>query len=201
LIGIPTPQYTVTCWAPDTSRLIFSPKYGANYEPSLGLLSDIASSDATDLGITIYNTPGHTPDSLAFYDHAERHIYVGDSFYELSSPKRHDIVYRGPIIFPKEGNWIKYLQSMNHLLREMRTLNQQRDDGVPRVKLSCGHSTVGEDAEDLLSGILWEFHGIIDGKVPIISEEEIRGEVHCLWHADKSKWAVRAPKRLCEEAR
>lgn len=200
-IGIPTPQYKVTCWAEDSSRLCYTPRSGAVCEPAHEKLFARKDPDLVDLDITIYNTPGHTPDSLAFYDHAERHIYIGDSFYELASPNRHDIVYLGPIIFPKEGNWITYLESMNRLLRAMRTLNQQRDDGVPRVKLSAGHSTVGEDAEDLLSGILWEFDAIIDGKVPVVSEDVIRGEVHCLWHTDKSKWAVRAPRRLCDEAR
>ncbi|GAB7343911.1 hypothetical protein MBLNU457_1866t1 [Dothideomycetes sp. NU457] len=188
-IGIETPMYLVSCWAADSTRLFWSPQLGAISDmPSVSLSDDDGPPDIhfTNLGITIYNTPGHTPDSLAFYDHAERHIYIGDSFYELAPPSRQDIVYRGPIIFPKEGNWITYLESMNHLLREMRTLNQQRDDGVPRVKLSAGHSTVGEDAEDLLSGILWEFHAIIDGKVPVVSEERFRGEIYYLWHTDKS---------------
>ena len=93
------------------------------------------------------------------------------------------------------------MASMKYLLDEMRTLNQKRDDGVPRIKLSCGHTTVDEDAEDLLSGILWLFHSIIDGKVPVVSEEEVRGEVNYLWHTEESKWAVRAPKRLWDEAK
>ena len=56
----------------------------------------------TDLGVSVIHTPGHTPDSLAWYDHFEMHLYVGDSFYEEGKDGM-------SISFPGEGNLIEWV--------------------------------------------------------------------------------------------
>ena len=58
-------------------------------------------SDRTALGIMVLHTPGHTPDSLAWYDEEEMHLSVGDSFYEEGEDGM-------AIQFPKEGNLIEW---------------------------------------------------------------------------------------------
>jgi glyoxylase-like metal-dependent hydrolase (beta-lactamase superfamily II) len=58
-----TPQYSVTHWVADGERVSFG-------------------SEHLDLGLVIYQTPGHTPDELAIWDEDERALFVGDSVYE-----------------------------------------------------------------------------------------------------------------------
>ena len=66
----------------------------------------------TDIGITILQTPGHTPDELAWYDHEEMHLSVGDSFYQEGDDGM-------PIIFVGTGNMIEWvrLQSLTWRIR------------------------------------------------------------------------------------
>jgi glyoxylase-like metal-dependent hydrolase (beta-lactamase superfamily II) len=66
-----------------------------------------------DLGITILHTPGHTPDELAWYDHDEMFLYVGDSFYERGGEGM-------DIIFPAEGNLVEWWFSMMKLKEFVR---------------------------------------------------------------------------------
>ena len=91
-IGRPTPYYQVTKWAQAFERL----RYPFPHKRSaLGLSIGDQAKTTTDLGITIIQTVGHTPDELAWYDHEEMHLYVGDSFYREGDENM-------PIIFPRE---------------------------------------------------------------------------------------------------
>jgi len=199
--GVKTPEYTVSCWADNNHDLFWHKNGSISAQSSLGSRS--TESHAHSLGITIYNTPGHTPDELAWYDHHERHLFVGDSFYKLEAENKDPNVYGGPIIFPKEGDWPAFLFSMQYLLQKVKEKNRncENDQGLPRVKVSCGHTTMGADAEKTIESVLAFFYKVIRGHVPVIDQETVRGETNCLWHDEDSEWAVRAPKRLCEEAR
>ena len=52
-LNIPTPEYLISYWAEDMEKITYN---------------DLP------LGVQILHTPGHTPDELAWYDEAERHL-------------------------------------------------------------------------------------------------------------------------------
>jgi len=165
--------------------------------------SQILPASASDLGITIINTPGHTPDELAWYDHNERHLYVGDSFYEEGEEGM-------AIQFPKYGNWLDYMVSMNKLLDFVRKENAavaEDSEGwveVPkRLRIGCGHATTSVDGETILKDVIRLFEDIILSKVPVVKSEEKQGEIYDLWRekGQNVRFWVRAPRRLCEDAR
>lgn len=201
---IPTPRYTVQYWAKDFERLQCSfPRPTSGQHAAKDLYR--RQYDTVDLGITVINTPGHTPDELAWYDNTQRHLYVGDSFYERSTDDM-------PIIFPKEGDWTDYMASMRKLLDFVRQENEQvtvtedSDDWIVvpnRIKVGCGHATTSVDGEQILVDVIELFSNIIHGKTPVRRSEEIRGEIHDFWQADgdDARFSVRGPRRLCEEIR
>ena len=198
-MGIPTPRYKVSYWAEDFDQLKFPLK-----PESMDMeASQILPASASDLGITIVNTPGHTPDELAWYDHNERHLYVGDSFYEEGEEGM-------AILFPKEGDWVDYMSSMTKLLDFVRKENvvvAEDSDGwlsVPkRLKIGCGHTTTSADGETILKEVIDLFEKIILGKVPVQSSEEQRGLAYDTWREKGTavRFSVRAPRKLCEDAR
>lgn len=79
-----TPAYKVTNWADDGQHVV--------------------DKDGKDLGLIVYQTPGHTPDELAIWDPLERVIFVGDTMYEWLG-----------IVFPIEGNLQLYSKSLVRL--------------------------------------------------------------------------------------
>lgn len=199
-VGMPTPRYVVDIWAQDFERLQY-PHTAMDMEAS-----QILPTKASDLGITVIHTPGHTPDELAWYDHRERHLYVGDSFYEEGREGM-------AIQFSRDGNWIDYMFSMAKLLRFVRCENaflvadDEAVDGwvevVKPVRVGCGHTTSSADAETTLEAVIELFGRIITGKVPVVRSFQQRGEIHNVWR-EKGKdvrFSVDAPKRLCEEIR
>jgi glyoxylase-like metal-dependent hydrolase (beta-lactamase superfamily II) len=92
-VDMETPRYRITHWAADGERV----KYGT---------TDL------DLGLVVYQTPGHTPDELAVWDEKERVLFVGDSAYEWA-----------PIIFPLEGSIPLYKETLNKLRGLVREFN------------------------------------------------------------------------------
>ncbi|KAK3076812.1 hypothetical protein LTS18_011984, partial [Coniosporium uncinatum] len=181
------------------------------------------------LSIQILHTPGHTPDSLAWYDISERHLYIGDTFYERGPDDM-------PIIFPKEGSWIDYMASLQKLLSFVRYYNNDssqysRYAGVTswlrcfglegaswldawmgrvvqgRVSLAAGHQTSDVDAEQALEEVLVLFKRILKGEVKQQDVEMNRGEQVCFWQdpddgaGEEARFSVKAPLRLVEEAR
>lgn len=174
-IDVPTPEYAVSYWADDLEELSF---------------------DKRPLGLQILHTPGHTPDELAWYDEQERHLYVGDSFYERVAK---DNSYEQPILFSKEGNWVHYMQSLEKLLRFVEEKNEE--PGKTPIRIGCGHVTSSVDGVEILLLVRQLFQDIIAGKVPIVYSSEKRGEEFVLWKATgESRFSVAAPKRLALEA-
>ena len=199
-INVPTPQYTISHWARHMSFL---------------------SSSGTVYSIQFFHIPGHTPDSLAWYDINEHHLYVGDTFYERkrsnSIPELPDDAGQVPglpasqaaIIFPEEGgNWIEYMSSLELLLSSVLHKNTElrrhyrHSHTAPRVKVACGHLTYDADAELMIIEVKAMFERIIAGKVPVTSSGTKRGVIHDYWlESDDSKYSVMAPRHLAAEAK
>lgn len=194
---IPVPYYQVTKWAQAFERLTYSPA-GLN-------------ARGHDLGITIIQTPGHTPDELAWYDNNEMHLYVGDSFY-----------YEGedgmPIIWPGEGNMVEWAFSVQKLHYFVKSMNLQaaeasRDDSevigdwvqVPkRVQVSCAHQTTSVDGEEILTDVEEFWWRAVRSEVPVVESQHWLGETYDTWRDDTTgpkKMSYRAPRRLMGEAR
>lgn len=185
--GLKPPSYRVSRWAKDGEALV---------------------RDGQKLDVTVLHTPGHTPDELAWYDHHERSLYVGDSLHERGPRDQ-------PITFPKEGDWGDYMASLAKLLRFVKHENEymladslndyNQEYGVcRRVQLCCGHSTVQADGEELLEQVFTLFERILMAKVPVQRSDTDRGEIYDTWMdhgGDEVRFAVRAPRRLAEEAR
>ncbi|TKA74056.1 hypothetical protein B0A55_05779 [Friedmanniomyces simplex] len=171
----------------------------------------ISTTKKIDLGITIIQTPGHTPDELAWYDHDEMHLYVGDSFYREGDEDEM------PIIFPRAGSLIEWVFAMQKLAIFVRGENaraavvaaavQERngedgsegnvDDGeedgwvhVPtptpisprRVKISCAHQTFSVDGAAILSELESFSFRVFKGDVPVVDSQKWHdGEVYDTW--------------------
>ena len=159
-LDVPTPEYTISCWADDLEHLWL---------------------DGQPLDLQILHTPGHTPDELAWYDDQERHLYVGDSFYERIAK---DNSYQQPIIFPKEGNWVHYMQSLEKLIQFVEKKDKEPDRTA--VRIGCGHVTSSVDGMEILLSVRQLFRDTIAGKVPIVHVEEKRGEEFVLWKSDET---------------
>ncbi|KAL5314801.1 hypothetical protein ACEPPN_017448 [Leptodophora sp. 'Broadleaf-Isolate-01'] len=200
-VNVSTPQYEISQWAGHMEYL------------SLG---------GHAFRIQFLHIPGHTPDSLAWYDIDEHHLYVGDTFYErkraVPIPGLPDDAGQVPglpatqaaIIFPEEGgNWIQYMSSLEILYSFVlfRNAELQRQHGsshgpIPRVKVGCGHLTYDADAEDMIHEVRSLFEKIIAGKIPVTSSGEKRGVIHDFWlESEDSKFSVMAPRHVAEEAR
>ncbi|KAG8630593.1 hypothetical protein KVT40_002212 [Elsinoe batatas] len=194
--NLPRIEYKPTHFVADDTDLIV--KAG---KLTSDLLSTPGDADTTNLGITIFNTPGHVPDEIAWYDQAERHLYVGDSIYETGDAHGIPGIYPGPIIFPKEGNWVTYVESMKRLLSFVQATNLNGGaDGEARVMLGAAHNTISVDAEEAIKDVLDFFTRVAKGEVPITRRETTRGEEYCRWD-DGGRFGVGAPLRLCEEYR
>ncbi|KGO47618.1 hypothetical protein PEXP_015050 [Penicillium expansum] len=152
-------------------------------------------------GITILHTPGHTPDSLTWYDKDSRLLYVGDSFYETKSEDTKECQLEGemraPILFeershlePGGGAWTK-------------------SGPPPRVAISASHvTTTSPDAEPFLFSIRAFMSRILRGEVdttPLDSGVLPFKDVMVYDDGPQAaaskdfEWIVWAPKRTTEE--
>jgi len=197
-LDVPTPDYKISNWA--------------NHMESF-----ISGNDPCR--VQFLQVPGHTPDSLAWYDFDENHLYVGDTFYgrtrdtpipELDDDIPEPSALAGAIIFPDEGaNLIEYMASLDTLLsfafyRNQQLRKQYGDDPriAPRVKVGCGHITHSADAEEMIQEVQALFEDIIAGKVPVHSTMVVRGAVYDFFlESEDARYSVRVPQRLVEDAR
>jgi glyoxylase-like metal-dependent hydrolase (beta-lactamase superfamily II) len=202
-MDVATPKYTISHWAQHMDTL---------------------SLPGIHLRIQFLHIPGHTPDSLAWYDIDEHHLYVGDTFYQRirstlitelpdeagQVPGAGLPATQAAIIFPEEGgNWIQFMSSLDILLSfvlhknsELRRQHGLGHEVMPRVKVGCGHMTYDADAEHMIVEVRAMFERIIAGKVPVTSSGEKRGVINDYWiESEDSKYSVMAPRHLAEEAR
>lgn len=177
-LGIRTPQYRVTQWVGDYETL---------------------SHDGKDLGIQIIHTPGHTPDELAWYDKQERHLYVGDTFYERAAK---DKSYEQAILFPNEGNIVDYMRSLDKLLSFIDAKNADDEAQKGPIKIGCGHVTASIEAKGILLAVKKLFVNILNEKVPVVKREEKRGEHFLTWREEgEPRFSVAAPEKIMVDAR
>nr|POE62870.1 hypothetical protein CFP56_03773 [Quercus suber] len=173
-LGRPAPTYKVTKWAQAFERLEW-PFDSTNPEHR-------TAEKKHDLGITIIPTPGHTPDSLVWYDHDEMHLCVGDSLYR-------DLL--AAIVWPGiGGNMIEWSFSMEKLRYFIRSENfsaanagdcADNDDGwvtvARRVLISCGHSTTNVDGEEIMDEVERFWTAVVREEVPVINTRCAYGEL------------------------
>lgn len=81
----------------------------------------VVDSAGEDLGLVIYQTPGHTPDELALWDPQERVLFAGDTIYEWY-----------PILFPPEGDLILYSETLGKLRSLVEGWNKETSNSYPQ---------------------------------------------------------------------
>lgn len=200
------PYYSIGIWAEDNDHVVYSPDGTHRPIPT---------------GIIVMQTPGHTPDSLAWYDADSHFLSVGDSFYEVSS---HDTLHnkwgaepRGPIMFEEKSDLAAWWKSLDKVLQFTRRKNAELADQhagpgpTPRVCISASHvTTCSPDAEPFLLSIKAFMSRVLRAEVPEEKIEagwlpfnDLRG-----WddgaEAGQTKdfeWIVWAPNRIIEEGR
>lgn len=114
-LGLYAPKYDVGIWAKDYSQVVYHSSYP---------LSEPKSPHATTIQIptpyTILHTPGHTPDSLSWYDADNRVLCVGDSFYLKETPSSRGAPWGPeppmPTMFDKESDLADWWRSLHKVL-------------------------------------------------------------------------------------
>ncbi|KAI5459568.1 beta-lactamase-like protein [Mariannaea sp. PMI_226] len=93
-VGMETPDYTITNWVGDGQTIM--------------------THSGQDLNLTIYHTPGHTPDHVAIWDAEERHLFVGDTLYR-----------QAPVFFLYGGSVLAYSETIGRLRKMVNGWNQE----------------------------------------------------------------------------
>jgi glyoxylase-like metal-dependent hydrolase (beta-lactamase superfamily II) len=125
-VGVKTPKYDVGIWAHDLEHAVYA------YPNPLYCSENLE----IDTSITILHTPGHTPDSLTWYDRNERYIVVGDSFYERESPDTKEASEPPmPTIFANESDLLDWWDSLKKVIRFVEERNKEVEEtGDDRVE-------------------------------------------------------------------
>lgn len=184
--NVKTPKYEVSHYAQDGEELAYN-----------GHL----------LGLQVIHTPGHTPDSMAIYDEAERWLYVGDTCYQRFATMPWGEEQCVPIILPLQGNWKDFIGTL-HTLQEFITQTEASFDGCSagrRIQLAAGHTVSKSPASGFLHRTITFCKEVIAGRVP---EIEIPGdaiapggtlgnEMFVLWqHEGRTEFSLMAPKKF-----
>ncbi|KZT29898.1 hypothetical protein NEOLEDRAFT_484540 [Neolentinus lepideus HHB14362 ss-1] len=141
-----------------------------------------------DLGLTVLHTPGHTPDSMAIWDERKAVIYVGDTLYEDE-----------PIIFPKEGSIVVWLDTIDFLISFVESQRTQRS--VPtEVLISCGHATAFKPALSVLRDAKVYIQNVVSGKEKERGRRDKRGETNVEYGEVGDRFRLVCPERLVKEA-
>lgn len=139
--------------------------------------------------MTIFHTPGHTPDEIALYDHAEMMLYVGDSLYEYE-----------PIIFPSEGSIVTWFESMDFLTWLVESRNSTASDGR-KVQMNSGHRTVLQPALEILLAAKTFMRDVVNGKEAVKKRRQNRGEEIVMYKQSGGRFSLICPERLILEMR
>lgn len=125
-VGLDAPRYTIT-WVEDMSYVTWNPYVSSNLnEPDEAKGSE---SSSVNTQITVLYTPGHTPDSLSWYDADLALLCVGDTFYL----KETDVTRTSPwgpeppmpTNFPLEGNMVDLWKTLRKLLDFARARDKE----------------------------------------------------------------------------
>jgi glyoxylase-like metal-dependent hydrolase (beta-lactamase superfamily II) len=116
-IGLCAPHYKVGIWGDDLQSVLYT-------HPLTEVLIQ------TDL--TIIHTPGHTPDSLSWYDRVERLINVGDSIYDRTSHETENPPWGKeapmPIMFDLASNLLDWWNSVKKVIAFVQERNEESED-------------------------------------------------------------------------
>jgi glyoxylase-like metal-dependent hydrolase (beta-lactamase superfamily II) len=160
-----------------------------------------------ELPILTLHTPGHTPDSLSWYDSEERMLYVGDSFYAQESSDTRDAPWGpespAPILFPNEGSIVDWWRSLEKLVALVDAKNQEKGK---RVKLAAGHVTTDADAEEFLRNVKQFMAKVLRKEADFEEVPSKRGERFGTWTSKSTegafhRFSLGAPLRIVEEGR
>jgi glyoxylase-like metal-dependent hydrolase (beta-lactamase superfamily II) len=189
--GLRAPVYQTSIWAEDIETIIYRHPSGSSIH----------------LPIITLHTPGHTPDSLSWYDTEERVLYVGDSFYEQESNDTREAPW-GPespasILFPNEGNLLNWWRSLDKLVAFVDARNEEQG---ARVTLAAGHVTAGVDAQEFLRDVRRSMATILRDEADFQEQPMKRGEHFGHWTIKKqvdaaSGFSLGAPLRIIQEGR
>jgi glyoxylase-like metal-dependent hydrolase (beta-lactamase superfamily II) len=194
--NIDTPRYEIDMWCDDQQELVYSHSNGVRIP----------------LDITVLHTPGHTPDSLSWYDKDTRVLYVGDSLYQQVSDETREAPWGPeqpmPIIFPKEGSLHDWWYSVKKLIA---FVDSKDDPKTPEfhTELAAGHVTTHVDAFNCLTRATDFIARVLKDEVPSIPQGDRRGQPTRLWSEalsdkpdeDLLEFSLAAPEALVEEGR
>jgi glyoxylase-like metal-dependent hydrolase (beta-lactamase superfamily II) len=139
--------------------------------------------------VTVFHTPGHTPDEIALYDHAEMMLYVGDSLYEYE-----------PIIFPSEGSIVTWFESMDFLIWLVEAMNSKASDGR-KVQMNSGHRTVLQPALEILLAAKTFMKDVVNGKERVRERRQRQGEEIVMYKQSGGRFSLGCPEKLILEMR
>jgi glyoxylase-like metal-dependent hydrolase (beta-lactamase superfamily II) len=185
---ISAPKYDTAIWAGDDQDIIYTHPSGVKMQ----------------LPIVTFHTPGHTPDSLTWYDTQERVLYVGDSFYDQMSPDSDNAPWGpegpAPILFPNEGSLVDWWCSVDRLVAFVITKNAEAEGA--RVKLAAGHVTSNADAGMFLIDVKDFVARVLRNVLSFEERPAKRGERFGMWsESGGGRFSLGAPVRLVEEGR
>jgi glyoxylase-like metal-dependent hydrolase (beta-lactamase superfamily II) len=173
-------------WAGDSEELVYS--HPSGYQMHLPIIT--------------LHTPGHTPDSLSWYDTEERTLYVGDSFYAQTSADTSSAPWGSespaPILFPREGDLVAWWSSLGKLIS---FVNKKNRNEAERVKLSASHVTVSMDAATFLEYVEAFMLKVLRDEIPVEEVPAKRGERFGYWTEDGGVFRLGAPLRIVEDGR
>lgn len=192
-LELSAPVYETSIWAKDHESVVYNHPAGIDMQ----------------LPVVTLHTPGHTPDSLSWYDIEERILYVGDSLYEQISDDSNTAPWGperpAPIIFTKESDLFQWWRSIGALIDFVAEKNCQEEQ---RVTLAAGHVTALVDAQSCLLAAKEFIARVLRDEVHFVSWPLRRGEPFGKWTDDPegrdvvpSKFSVGAPIRIVEEGR
>jgi glyoxylase-like metal-dependent hydrolase (beta-lactamase superfamily II) len=128
-MGIHAPKYQID-WADDMSKVVYK--------------SATRSGVTVSTPYTILHTPGHTPDSLTWYDADLRLLCVGDSFYVKETDTTRKASWGPepamPVIFPPQGILKDWWDSLQKLLSFVREENEEVYRYSPKKKTALANS-------------------------------------------------------------
>ncbi|KAF9496778.1 Metallo-hydrolase/oxidoreductase [Pleurotus eryngii] len=159
-----------------------------SYSPTLvDHMHRVLSSDGKKTSMTIMHTPGHTPDELAVYDGDEKMLYVGDTLYE-----------NAPIIFPKEGSIIDWMETVDELIS---FVGDEESQSGSAVKINAGHETAAQPALEVLTATKAFMEDVLRGREAVQRRWTKRGEETVMYEQDGKRFSLICPERLVVEAR
>ena len=160
------------------------------YKPILMEHLAYIEHNSIDTGVQVLHTPGHTPDELALFDESERMLYVGDTLYEWS-----------PIIFPREGDILKWFASVDFLL-DLVIRKQGGNSSARPIKINSGHDTSMQDAYDVLSKARAFMVDVISGREVLKKRSVgIDGVVLVHYAQEGGRFSLVCPENLVKDAK